>query len=156
MPRWMWVFYLSFSFASSDIYPVQWNTFAYSDKAQEEKRLVAGAAAATALDNEREKRRADRAEKKKLNSAWSEKVGRREEKEKRREKKGRKKKWLKTQVEALPGSGEDAGGLKRGRSEDLDEDDGDDWEELAKEERMAKKVRKGDVSQSTFDAEFVF
>lgn len=47
-------------------------------------------------------------------------------------------------------------GTKRGRegvAESGDEDE-DDWEALAKEERMAKRVKKGQVSQSEFDAEF--
>lgn len=116
--------------------------------------MAAGAAAATALDNEREKRRASRAEKKKLNSAWSEKVVKKEEREKRKEKRSAKRKWLKTQtVEAvLPGDQTQ----KRARSEDDggEQDDSDDWDELAREERMAKKVKKGDINQRTFDAEF--
>jgi ATP-dependent RNA helicase DDX55/SPB4 len=118
--------------------------------------VVAGTAAATALDNEREKQRASRAEKKKLNSAWSEKVVKREERDKRKEKRSAKRKWLKTQAaEAAPSA--DQNQLKRGRSEDGGgdkEDDEDDWDELAREERMAKKVRKGDIDQKTFDAEF--
>ncbi|KAJ7773022.1 DEAD-domain-containing protein [Mycena metata] len=130
---------------------VDWNTFAYLDKAQEAKRLVDGAAAATVLDTEREKRRAERAEKQKANGAWSDKVVKKEEREKRREKKGKKRKWLKTQV------AEDAkqkdGGHGDGAAGDA-VDEGDDWEEMAREERMAKKMRKGDVSQKAFDAEF--
>ncbi|KAJ7915570.1 DEAD-domain-containing protein [Mycena leptocephala] len=120
---------------------VDWNSFAYLDKAQEAKRLVEGAAAATVLDAEREKRRAQRAEKQKTYVAWSDKVAKKEEREKRREKKGKKRKWLKTQT-ADGGHGDEA------------VDEGDDWEEIAREERMAKKMRKGDVSQKAFDAEF--
>ena len=41
--------------------------------------------------------------------------------------------------------------LKRPRDETEDDDD---WDDLAREERMAKKVRKGEVSQKAFDAEF--
>lgn len=83
-------------------------------------------------------------------------MARREEKDKRREKKDRKKKWLKTQPSVEdPTRGESD--LKRGRalsdSED-DEEDDDDWDELAKEERMAKKVRRGDISQGAFDLQF--
>lgn len=33
-------------------------------------------------------------------------------------------------------------------------DDEDDWDELAKEERLAKKVRKGTATQQVFDAVF--
>ena len=32
--------------------------------------------------------------------------------------------------------------------------DEDDWTELAQEERMAKKVKRGHISQKMFDAEF--
>lgn len=46
--------------------------------------------------------------------------------------------------------------MKRGRTaqSESDGEDGNDWEELAREERMAKKVRRGDVSQGNFDKEF--
>ncbi len=36
----------------------------------------------------------------------------------------------------------------------MEKNDEDDWDELAKEERMAKKLRKGEVSQQDFDAAF--
>lgn len=49
-------------------------------------------------------------------------------------------------------------GSKRPRPEEGsgdDMDDGeDDFEELAREERMAKKVRKGEISKDEFEAEF--
>ena len=41
---------------------------------------------------------------------------------------------------------------KRGASSD--DEGADDWAELAREERMAKKVKRGAVSQKAFDAEF--
>ena len=70
---------------------------------------------------------------------------------KKREKKDKKREWLKQDRT------ETAVGEKRGRPErantegDVDEDD---WDELAREERMAKKVKKGLVSQDAFDGEF--
>ncbi|KAJ6606373.1 DEAD-domain-containing protein [Mycena vulgaris] len=131
---------------------VDWNLFAYADKAQEAKRLVEGAAAATILDTEREKRRAERAEKQKTNLAWSDKVVKKEEREKRRDKKGKKRKWLKTQAETAEQKDGEHG--EHGQHGDEMVDDGDDWEEMAREERMAKKMRKGDVSRKAFDAEF--
>ena len=127
------------------------------DKAQEAKRLATGVAAATAREEEKEKRRADRAEKKQLNSAWSHQVARKEEKDKRREKKDRKKKWLKGQTSANEATAGGDQSLKRSRTPTpgVDEgDEGDDWDELAKEERMAKKVRKGNVTQGAFDEQF--
>ncbi|KAF8076413.1 DEAD-domain-containing protein [Lyophyllum atratum] len=135
---------------------MDWDTFAYADKAQEAKRVVAGAAEASARELEKEKRRAARAEKKISNTAWSEKVQKKEERELRKEKKGRKRKWLKAQA-ATESVQSEENPLKRGR-EDAEvseaEDDGDDWDELAREERMAKKVKKGDIKQKAFDAEF--
>ena len=128
----------------------QWNAYAYADKAQEAKRL-ADASKPAPSEETIEKRKADRAEKQKANAAWSNKARQKEEREKRREKKDRKKKWQKTQASV----GAEAG-AKRGREGAVDEsgDEGDDWEELAREERMAKRVKKGHLSQSEFDAEF--
>ena len=34
------------------------------------------------------------------------------------------------------------------------EDEGDAWDELAREERMAKKLKRGNITQSDFDMEF--
>lgn len=121
---------------------------------------MASVAAATTLDNEREKRRGERAEKKKLNSAWSEKVVKKEEREKRKDKKGRKKRWLKTQISSVAVGSNDMNepSLKRSRTDDAGSGGGDgkdeDWADLAREERMAKKVRRGQVSQDMFDEEF--
>jgi ATP-dependent RNA helicase DDX55/SPB4 len=97
-----------------------------------------------------QQQRTERASKKKLNAPWSEKMGRKEERERRREKKDKKKLWIKSQdqKETL-----DSKAVKRGR--DTEEEDEDDWEEFAREERMAKKVRKGDVTQAVFDDEFM-
>lgn len=130
----------------------QWDNYAYSDKAQEAKRIAAGAAAG---ETEREKRRADRADIRQSNSAWSRQVARKEEKEVRREKKQRKKRWLK--IHATAESAEINQSSKRPRSPvsgSARSQEDNDWEQLAAEERMAKKVRKGDVSQKLFDAEF--
>jgi len=135
---------------------VEWDNYAYADKAQEVKRLAAGAAAATARADEKEKRSAERAEKKQQNSAWSNQVSRKEGKDKRREKKDRKKKWLKGQmsINEVAAGGDQS--LKRARTPttEADEGSGDEWDELAREERMAKKVRRGNVSQGAFDEQF--
>lgn len=69
------------------------------------------------------------------------------EKEKRKEKKDRKRKWLKTQEQQIEENAETGDG-------DGDEGAGDDWDELAREERMAKKLKKGDITQGDFDMEF--
>jgi len=124
--------------------PVDWSTFAYKNKAQETKRIAAEAAGTAARDSEREKRR----EKRKLNTAWSAKVEKKEERELRKAKKSRKRKWLEAQ-----GTGEAESQKKVPEDVSVDEES-DSWEELAREERMAKKVRKGVVDQKMFDAEF--
>ncbi|OSD08658.1 DEAD-domain-containing protein [Trametes coccinea BRFM310] len=130
---------------------VDWNSYAYLDKAQEAKRL-AEAVKAGPSPEEIERRKAERAEKKKMNSAWSEQMKRKEEREKRKEKKERKKKWLKAQAAS---AAEQPGGKRSlDAAKDDSGDDEDDWEELAREERMAKRVKKGHISQSEFDAEF--
>ncbi|KAK7470621.1 ATP-dependent rRNA helicase spb4 [Stygiomarasmius scandens] len=129
---------------------VDWDCYTYRDKAQEEKRLKNLSKPSETDEAERKKKKAEREEKKKNNAAWSNKVVKKEERDKRKEKKDRKKKWLKEQAKATK-SGTD---LKRPREEDDDGDDAEDWDDLAREERMAKKVRKGEISQKAFDAEF--
>ncbi|THV08532.1 DEAD-domain-containing protein [Dendrothele bispora CBS 962.96] len=129
---------------------VDWATYAYVDRAQEEKRLK-NLSKSSEIDETRQKRKTEREEKKRNNAAWSDKVLKKEERDKRKEKKDRKKRWLKEQAAAK--SSQDH---KRSRDQveaEVD-DDGDDWDDLAREERMAKKVRKGAVSQKMFDVEF--
>ncbi|KAI0362347.1 DEAD-domain-containing protein [Trametes cingulata] len=131
---------------------VDWDTYAYADKAQEAKRLAEGSKPAPSAE-EIQKRKAERAEKQKASIAWSNQMKKKEEREKRKEKKDRKRKWLKTQA----GAAVEQAGSKRTTSdngEDDSADEGDDWAELAREERMAKRVKKGHLSQSEFDAEF--
>ncbi|KAG6861591.1 hypothetical protein C0995_014498 [Termitomyces sp. Mi166 len=134
---------------------LQWDTFSYADKAQEAKRVAKSTA--EKFQHEERLRRAARAEKKNTNAAWSAQMQRREAKELRKEKRLRKKKWLQSQVQAEAASGLPNGSsLKRGREdeESVSSDGGDDWDELAREERMAKKVKKGVVDQKAFDTEF--
>ncbi|TFY78406.1 hypothetical protein EWM64_g5607 [Hericium alpestre] len=128
---------------------MDWNTYAYADKAQETKRLFLLSQQANAPA----KPRALPVDKTKY-ASWSDKVKKKGEKEKRREKKDRKKGWLKTQnQEGTAGEEKVNEALKRNRTES-GESDGDEWEELAREERMAKKLKKGTVSQGEFDDAF--
>ena len=107
------------------------------------------------MSAENEKNKVERLAKKKANVAWSSQTFKKETREKRKEIKARKKKWLRSRPPQPPSSGS-AIPQKRGlEADDEDEDDEDDWADLAREERMAKKVRKGDVTQLEFDAEFV-
>lgn len=81
------------------------------------------------------------------NAAWSKQTTRQEEREKRKDKKDRKRKWLKSQQEAapssIPNSSANVGDVE------------DDWDDLAREEKMAKKLKKGGITQASFDEEFV-
>jgi ATP-dependent RNA helicase DDX55/SPB4 len=144
------------SCCSSDC-PMQWDDFKYADQAQEAKRVAAAAEAKEEAKLEKERRQLEHVEKKKKNAAWSEKLGKRQEKEKRRGKRISKKNWLKSQ-EVVPAMGSERLLGKRQRNssnEDTDApNDNDDWAELAHEEKMAKRLRKGDISQKDFDTEF--
>ena len=131
----------------------KWDTYAYTDPAKEASRL-AELEKTKRVDKiaEAEKRRKEAAEKKKANAAWSNKVAKKEEKEKRKLKKENKRKWLKEQQKSAEATNNDKK-RSRGAGEDED-DDGDDWEELAREERMAKKLKRGEISQKEFDNAF--
>ena len=128
----------------------QWTNYSYLDKAQEAKRLAESAKPAPSTE-EVEKRKELRAEKRKANAAWSDKTRRKEEREKRREKKDRKRKWEKTNT-AQAGAKRGLGDVKE--DEGSEGDAGDDWDELAREERIAKRVKKGHLTQTEFAAEF--
>ena len=80
------------------------------------------------------------------------KLDKREEKERRKDKKKLKRKWLKEQTDVTVAE-ENQISAKRAR-DGVDDDDDDDWAELAREEKMAKRVRKGGLSEKDFDAQF--
>ena len=133
---------------------MQWDTFPYADPAQEAKR-VAVAESTKAANDKREPSRNDRADKKRKNSAWSEKTKRQEEQGKRREKRKLKAKRIKSQQQESSAAAANADNqLKRQASEMDPDDDQDDWAEFAREEKLVKRVRKGIVSQEEFDVEF--
>lgn len=129
---------------------IDWDKYAFADSAKEASRL-AELEKQKQIDvaAEVERRRKQAAEKKKANTAWSNKVAKKEEKERRKQKKEVKKQWLKQQQQ--PTTVDDK---KRSRDQGSEGDDADDWEELAKEERMAKKLKRGEISQSDFDSQF--
>ncbi|KAI1311607.1 ATP-dependent rRNA helicase spb4 [Mortierella claussenii] len=100
-------------------------------------------------------------------SAWSEKQEAKDRKLDRQLKKQRKRDYLKRVAngEIKEGEKKDAEGedddeegdddnqdTKKGKM-DVDEDEEDSWEALAKEERLAKKVKKGKLSAREFDKE---
>ncbi|CAG7846486.1 ATP-dependent rRNA helicase SPB4 {ECO:0000305} {ECO:0000250/UniProtKB:P25808} [Serendipita indica DSM 11827] len=116
---------------------VDWEEYAYLDKARESKRraeLDPAVKADTAAkgQNEKEKRQIQ----KKKNSAWSQKVEAKEGREKRKEKRQRKKAWERNVAEEI----------KKKQMED--KMDADDWKELADEERQAKKAKRAKLISS--------
>ena len=132
----------------------QWDSYEYSDDAQEKKRLqvLENRAKASA---ENQKNKVERLAKKKANVAWSSQTLKRETRDKRKEKKTKRKQWVKSQLSQLSPSAS-AVPQKRGLEVDDDEEDNDDdWGELAREERMAKKVKTGEITQLEFDIEFI-
>lgn len=84
-----------------------------------------------------------RNEQKQKNAAWSKEMNRKVVKEKRKDKKVKKRERMKATEDAAAAGSE------------VGEDEEDDWDELAKEERMAKKVKKGTLDSNAFHAEFV-
>ncbi|KAH6914898.1 ATP-dependent rRNA helicase spb4 [Coprinopsis sp. MPI-PUGE-AT-0042] len=143
---------------------VDWDTFAYTEPQQESKRLLELAETKkrqAKSKEEGEKKRKEREKNKKASGlAWSHQKERQEEKEKRRVKKGAKRRWLRGQQQQQEEQeGEEDDGVQAGEKRERadrgkESEDDDDWAELAREKRMAKKVKKGEVSQKDFDAEF--
>ena len=75
--------------------------------------------------------------------AWSDQTDAKDRKVERKLKKERKREFLKRQREEAA--------TKEKEGEQQDDGDDDDWDELAKEERMAKKLKKGKINQMEFD-----
>lgn len=123
----------------------QWNAYAYADKAQEAKRRE------SQCKPEFQKERTEtRAVKRKRNAPWSQQAINKEQKEKRKLKRDRKRQWLQSQTTAIHSATTPVKSQSAEDSQDVE----DDWDELAREERLAKKVRKGTTAQQVFDAEF--
>ncbi|KIK48884.1 hypothetical protein CY34DRAFT_797675 [Suillus luteus UH-Slu-Lm8-n1] len=125
---------------------LNWDLYCYADKAQEAKRVEEDSKKAV-LKHDSE----TRAAKRKRNAAWSQQADDKEDKDKRRTQKARKRQWLKSQNIV---SGDSKGALQTSRAKVEESGGEDDWDELAREERLAKKLRKGTVSQTEFDQEF--
>ena len=122
----------------------QWDSYAYADTAREAKR------SAVAENTQHKASSISKPANKMRNAAWSSQQEKKEGKQKRLVKKLLKKKWLASK--SAESTGERLS-KKRGL-DDIDHDGDDDWEDLAREEKLAKRVRKGKVSQQEFDAEF--
>lgn len=114
---------------------LDWDTFKYADKSREKKRLKE-------LEEYRKSLPvAPKAGKPKA-KAWSEQVDAKERKADRKLKKERKREFLKRQREQEK---------QPKQPQEDDDDDEDDWDELAQEERMAKKLKRGKINQMEFD-----
>lgn len=83
------------------------------------------------------------------NAAWSDKAVQKAQKEKRKSKKEKKQEWLRSQQKSSSSSNSFDERLKR-----KEHDSENEWEELAREERMAKKLKQGKVDAEVFDQEF--
>lgn len=125
---------------------MKWDSYCYADKAQEAKRVEEDSKKAVVKHDSE-----TRAAKRKRNAAWSQQADDKEDKDKRRTQKARKRQWLKSQNVV---SGDSKGALQTSRARVEESGGEDDWDELAREERLAKKLRKGTVSQNEFDQEF--
>ncbi|KAI6119324.1 DEAD-domain-containing protein [Pisolithus croceorrhizus] len=129
---------------------VSWDAYAYVDNAQELKRLEAASKKDHTNEKEREAAEA-RSTKRKRNTAWSQQAEVKEKRETRKLKKERKRQWLKVQA---AGSVTCVALTEQNSHETESDGDQDDWEELLKEERMAKKVKRGEATQEEFDEIF--
>ncbi|KAI7886768.1 DEAD-domain-containing protein [Lichtheimia hyalospora FSU 10163] len=108
---------------------IDWNNYKYQDKNRENKRQREAAAPAPI----------NKKPKKQVTEAWSAKKEAKMKKQERRTKKERKKEYLKRKADQV----------------EKDDEQDNDWDDLAAEERMAKKVRKGKVNQKEFDNMFM-
>lgn len=120
---------------------IEWDTYSYADKAQETKRLKAQQAhdSKPSSTNKRD------------HISWSKQLNKKDAKGKRRAQKAKKRELM-----ASADLCQERPALKRTRadSEEKRVDSAkseDDWALLAEEERLAKKLKKGKISQAEFD-----
>jgi len=129
---------------------MQWDNYSYADKAQEAKRLKSVAEAQQATESKRSP-----SNNKHDNLPWSKRLSKKDAKEKRRAQKTRKKAWVaSTRPEK---ERKEHSTLKRMRADNEEKlvdsaDAEDDWTSFAEEERLAKKLKKGKITQAEFDA----
>ncbi|CAG8686345.1 15131_t:CDS:2, partial [Cetraspora pellucida] len=118
--------------------------YRYANKAREQKRLLKLESDKAKLNDQQVSRH-----KKVFKGPWSEKVASKQRRIERRIKRSKKKEFLKKRkAEEMNGSSVDINQNKDVRSYSEDE-----WEELQKEERLAKKLRKGLINQEDFEKE---
>jgi len=130
---------------------IEWDKYSYADKAQEAKRLKSAAEAQSPNDS---RRLSTNTNSKNDYVSWSKQLAKKDAREKRRVQKKRKKAWVSSS--RMGEEPKDHTALKRtrvdGEDKHVDSADAlDDWASLAEEERLAKKLKKGKISQAEFD-----
>jgi ATP-dependent RNA helicase DDX55/SPB4 len=128
------------------LFPIQWDKYSYADKAQEAKRLKS----ATGVQRSKDSKRYS----KKDHLSWSKQLAKKDTREKRRVDRTRKKAWMASTQ--LGEEHKEPTALKRTRADSEEKtvdsaEASDDWASLAEEERLAKKLKKGKISQAEFD-----
>ena len=119
----------------------KWDGYAYKDKRREAKRLQElDVKRSGEADEERQRLRKNRQEKKKRNEAWSSKSLQREQRDQRRQKKVRKRAWEK--------AGQTTSTSTQDEHPGDDSDGAEDWEELKRENRLAKKAKRANFVSS--------
>jgi ATP-dependent RNA helicase DDX55/SPB4 len=135
------------------LFPIQWDKYPYADKAQEAKRLKSAAEVQSSNDL---KRLSTNTNSKKDQVSWSKQLAKKDAREKRRVQKTRKKAWMASSRLGEERKGHTALKRTRADSEEKNVDSADevldDWASLAEEERLAKKLKKGKISQAEFDS----
>ncbi|CAG8500563.1 6557_t:CDS:10 [Ambispora leptoticha] len=129
---------------------INMDEYKFLDKAREKKRLKK-------LAESREKTITtgtnDGKRNRKNNMPWSEKQMAKERKIKRKLKKERKREYLKKQKmdEVKSGNNNSSGQIDNSEDDELEMEA--EWEELQREERLAKKVRRGQMNEDEFEKE---
>lgn len=127
----------------------KWKALSYADKTREKRRV-----AQMALNEvRRDQHERERSHKQKLrqqqaqkNASWSDNTARKALREKRRSKKAAARRAI-IEKHQTRSDASISNGVSRQSVED-------DWEDLAEEERMAKKVRRGEMPPNEFDAQY--
>ncbi|KIM28976.1 hypothetical protein M408DRAFT_16014 [Serendipita vermifera MAFF 305830] len=123
---------------------VDWDSYAYLDKAREAKRLAEQSESARAERYEEKRAKKEkRMEFSKKNAAWSQKSVTREVRDKRREKKDRKRKWEKKEQ------------AEQADKEAQAKADAEDWEEMAADEREARKAKRAKMMSAGSSKAFI-
>lgn len=126
---------------------LDWDKYAYTDKTKEEKRLAELAKLkmeeANGIASSHKSKQGP-----KPTQAWSRQIEAKEKREVNREKKARKRAYLKEEAR------KEAESAEASKNEGTSLSDEDDAEDLANEERAAKKLKRGRMDQAEFDMNF--